>query len=86
MNKFTRGPWTVDNCHVYGDGRVVAYTGGLFGAPEGMAQANAKLISAVPDLHLACEGALVALLLGDHVDKNQVIKHLREVLAKVENE
>lgn len=41
--------------------------------------------SVVQELTVACRGALTALLLGEHVDKNQAIKHLKDVLSRVES-
>ncbi len=49
-------------------------------------EADAHLISAAPELKLACEGALAALLLGPNVDKQQAIDYLREALAKARGE
>lgn len=48
--------------------------------------ANANLIVVAPEMFLACQGALVALKLGEHVDKNQAIEYLEEVLSKVRGE
>jgi hypothetical protein len=45
---------------------------------------DARLIAAAPELKIACEGALAALLLYPHVDKLRAIDYLREILAKVE--
>jgi hypothetical protein len=39
-----------------------------------------KLMAKAPEYKLACEGALTALLLDPHVDKQQAIDYLKEVL------
>lgn len=38
------------------------------------------LMAKAPEYKLACEGALTALLLDPHVDKQQAIDYLKEVL------
>lgn len=43
----------------------------------------ARLIAAAPDLKLACEGALVALQLGEHVDRQQAIDFAKETLSRL---
>lgn len=39
-----------------------------------------KIMAKAPQYKLGCEGALNALLLAPHVDKQQAIDYLREVL------
>lgn len=92
--KHTPGPWVFiawdDNNAVdldlavyvdHGDRKTVAYIPDSF--ENSVAKANGRLIAAAPELKIACEGALSALLLGEHVDKQQAIDYLKEVLAKV---
>ena len=48
MNKYTPGPWSVDqNMNVMSQGRLVAFPGIAAGFPQ---KANAQLIAAAPEL------------------------------------
>jgi hypothetical protein len=95
--KHTTGPWryetetqtvrTVPGNHCVvsireftDDGATDAYL--IPNGPERLG----RLIAAAPELLVACEGALAALLFAPHVDKQQAVDYLREVLAKVDGE
>lgn len=48
------------------------------------ARAITRLFVAAPKLKLACEGALTALVCEPHVDKQQAIDFIREVLEELD--
>lgn len=95
-SKFTPGPWVRDLkagyvCDVRASsGRKIAVTGGMTNSHSQETweenNANAHLIAAAPELLHACEGALNALRLSPHVDKQQAIDYLIEVIKKARGE
>lgn len=95
-NKFSSGPW-IGTSTVGSDGdicmfiieskdRYIADVHVHNTGDEKEAKANANLIAAAPELLLACEGALNALRLAPHVDKQQAIDYLIEVIKKAKGE
>jgi len=74
MNKFTPGPWKIDQrtvyaLDVYGVNRFYASVHGVH-TPTAEIEANARLIAAAPDLLEALEGALkyVAFAFNEGMD------------------
>ena len=89
MSKHTRGPWklvkNVTTGQFVPEYKVRTEDDGMICEVGPNAQtANGHLIAAAPELLIACEGALVALTLGSHVDQTQAIEYLKEVIAKAE--
>lgn len=50
------------------------------------AASNGHLIAAAPELLIACEGALAALIFDPHVSKSQAIVYLKEVISRAKGE
>ncbi len=94
MAKHTKGPWFLfgNPAHCVGGPHVENGTGGI--AMCGMrlrepeeAAANARLISAAPDLLAVCE-ALVSLLThgGSAVERAEVVEAADKAIAKAKGE
>lgn len=88
MNQHTKGPWVLcigvnqsleirsaDKSQLIA---VIPVTGVD-------ASANARLVMAAPNLLLACQGAITALLFRPHVDVEIAIDYLKEVLAQAQD-
>lgn len=89
----TPGPWRIGNSHSWNvigaDGHLVASAtfGGYQDDKKQRAEvdANARLISAAPDLLKACEAAY-SILIQESQDPNRAAAVLREVIAKAKGE
>jgi hypothetical protein len=81
---------TMDCAIEYGDGgpgTIIAECFGRSGEKNFHdSLANARLMASAPELLIACEGALSALLLSPHVDKQQAIDYLIEVISIAKGE
>jgi len=86
MNGYTKGEWMVSNREIVSMPSQVKITGRIDGESYEKAKANARLISAAPDLLRAAERAYRELSKYDNKIAQKKTKELEQAINKAKGE